>query len=183
VGLWYPWEGRGELSSIHLITNTAVFLVMTSCRVHHLILLLFHLRIVPPSPPFPLSLQTASPLSSHTSTCFLPSPSQTPWAGGVYKLEMVFSEDYPGKPPKCKFNPPLFHPNVYPSGTVCLSILDAEKDWVPTITLRDILKGIQDLLNAPNLGDPAQREAFMLCKTNRALYEDKVRELAKAYCS
>lgn len=101
----------------------------------------------------------------------------------MYKLEMVFSEDYPGKPPKCKFNPPLFHPNVYPSGTVCLSILDAEKDWVPTITLRDILKGIQDLLNAPNLGDPAQREAFMLCKTNRALYEDKVRELAKAYCS
>jgi ubiquitin-protein ligase len=24
------------------------------------------------------------------------------------------------QPPKCKFVPPLFHPNVYPSGTVCL---------------------------------------------------------------
>jgi ubiquitin-protein ligase len=29
---------------------------------------------------------------------------------------------------KCKFEPPLFHPNVYPSGTVCLSILEEDKD-------------------------------------------------------
>ena len=30
-------------------------------------------------------------------------------------------------PPKCKFEPPIFHPNIYPSGTVCLSLLDADK--------------------------------------------------------
>ena len=48
---------------------------------------------------------------------------QTPWEGGTYKLKMFFPEEYPSKPPKCKFTPPLFHPNVFPSGTVCLSIL------------------------------------------------------------
>lgn len=59
---------------------------------------------------------------------------QTPWEGGIYKLKMFFPEEYPSKPPKCgsrrtsrltlgKFTPPLFHPNVFPSGTVCLSIL------------------------------------------------------------
>ena len=42
-----------------------------------------------------------------------------------------------------KFVPPLFHPNVYPSGTVCLSILDEEKDWRPAITVKQILLGIQ----------------------------------------
>lgn len=26
------------------------------------------------------------------------------------------------QPPKCKFVPPLFHPNVYPSGTICLRL-------------------------------------------------------------
>jgi len=108
---------------------------------------------------------------------------QTPWEGGTYKLEMDFTEDYPAKPPKCKFNPPLFHPNVYPSGTVCLSILDAEKDWVPTLTLKDVLRGIQDLLNSPNLCDPAQREAHQLCKNNRQKYDEKVKQLAKAYSS
>jgi ubiquitin-protein ligase len=34
--------------------------------------------------------------------------------------------------------PPLFHPNVYPSGTVCLSLLDEEKDWRPAITIKQV---------------------------------------------
>ena len=41
---------------------------------------------------------------------------QTAWEGGYYKLKMIFKDDYPTSPPKCKFDPPLFHPNVYPSG-------------------------------------------------------------------
>jgi ubiquitin-conjugating enzyme E2 I len=61
----------------------------------------------------------------------------------VYKLRILFKEDYPSSPPKCKFEPPLFHPNVYPSGTVCLSLLDEEKDWRPAITIKQILLGIQ----------------------------------------
>ncbi len=27
---------------------------------------------------------------------------------------MIFKDDYPSTPPKCKFEPPLFHPNIYP---------------------------------------------------------------------
>ena len=38
-----------------------------------------------------------------------------------------------------KFTPALFHPNVYPSGTVCLSILDEEKAWKPAITIKQVL--------------------------------------------
>jgi ubiquitin-conjugating enzyme E2 I len=94
---------------------------------------------------------------------------------------MEFSDDYPARPPSCKFDPPLFHPNVFPSGSVCLSILSEDKDWVPTITLKAILLGIQDLLDNPNLNDPAQREAYLLCKDNRGAYEEKVRKLAAAY--
>ena len=37
-----------------------------------------------------------------------------------------------------KFVPPLVHPNVYPSGTVCLSILDEEKSWKPAITIKQV---------------------------------------------
>lgn len=87
---------------------------------------------------------------------------QTPWEGGLYKLRMIFKDDYPSSPPKCKFEPPLFHPNVYPSGTVCLSLLDEEKDWRPAITIKQILLGIQDLLNEPNVKDPAQAEAYTI---------------------
>ena len=56
---------------------------------------------------------------------------------------------------------------MYPSGTVCRSILDEEKDWRPAITVKQILLGIQDLLNDPNVKDPAQAEAYTSFCQNR----------------
>ena len=37
-----------------------------------------------------------------------------------------------------KFVPPLFHPNVYPSGTVCLSILNEDEAWKPGISIKQV---------------------------------------------
>jgi ubiquitin-conjugating enzyme E2 I len=48
----------------------------------------------------------------------IPGKNGTIWQGGVYKIYIDFSDEFPAKPPKCKFWPVLFHPNVYPSGTV-----------------------------------------------------------------
>uniref|UniRef100_A0A2I3TNJ6 SUMO-conjugating enzyme UBC9 n=1 Tax=Pan troglodytes TaxID=9598 RepID=A0A2I3TNJ6_PANTR len=81
----------------------------------------------------------------------------------------------------CKFEPPLFHPNVYPSGTVCLSILEEDKDWRPAITIKQILLGIQELLNEPNIQDPAQAEAYTIYCQNRVEYEKRVRAQAKKF--
>lgn len=40
----------------------------------------------------------------------------------------LIAPTYPLEPPVMKFEPPLFHPNVYPDGTVCISILHAAGD-------------------------------------------------------
>lgn len=138
-------------------------------------------------------------LNLMTWECAIPGKKGTPWEGGLYNLRMIFKDDYPTSPPKCKFEPPLFHPNVYPSGTVCLSLLDEEKDWRPAITIKQILLGIQDLLNEPNIKDPAQAEAYtiywyvlpqnnfnmivnliLICSQNRLEYEKRVRVQARA---
>jgi ubiquitin-conjugating enzyme E2 I len=87
--------------------------------------------------------------------------------------------EYPTKPPKCRFTPPLFHPNVYPSGTVCLSILNEEQDWKPAITIKDILKGIQSLLDEPNMESPAQADAFNMLKKDKAAYDRKVKMVVR----
>ncbi|XP_064938970.1 SUMO-conjugating enzyme SCE1 isoform X2 [Musa acuminata AAA Group] len=58
--------------------------------------------------------------------CIIPGKQGTDWEGGHYPLTLHFSEDYPSKPPKCRFPQGFFHPNVYPSGTVCLSILNED---------------------------------------------------------
>ena len=114
-------------------------------------------------------------------SCGIPGKDGTDWAGGVYKLTMAFPDDYPSKPPNCKFTPVLFHPNVYPSGTVCLSILNAEKGWKPSITVKQILTGVQDLLDSPNPEDPAQREPYQLLKKDKAAYSKRVKEEAKKH--
>ena len=97
---------------------------------------------------------------------------------------------------------------VYPSGTICLSILDEDKGWRPAITVKQLLLGtyiyihthtyehtllhsrtpspthvmallgIQDLLTSPNPDSPAQREAYEAFVHNQAEYKRKIREQA-----
>jgi ubiquitin-conjugating enzyme E2 I len=127
----------------------------------------------------------------------IPGREKTIWEGGLFKLTLTFPDEYPTKPPKCettpgrtacedhfltragKFVPPLFHPNVYPSGTVCLSILNEEEGWKPAITIKQILLGIQDLLNDPNPESPAQADAYNLFKKDRVGYERKIKAIVK----
>lgn len=96
----------------------------------------------------------------------------------VYGLSSETSLNYPNILVG-KFVPPLFHPNVYPSGTVCLSILNEEEGWKPAITIKQILLGIQDLLNDPNPDSPAQADAYNLFKRDRQAYEKKVKSIVK----
>jgi len=128
--------------------------------------------------------------------CGVPGKEKTIWEGGLFKLTVSFPEgqapgqrmlptmltrdaEYPTKPPKCKFTPPLFHPNVYPSGTVCLSILNEEEAWKPAITMKQILLGIQDLLNDPNPESPAQAEAYNLFRKDKVEYEKRVKRVVR----
>jgi len=113
--------------------------------------------------------------------CAIPGKTGTIWEGGLYHLKMTFKDDYPSVPPKCRFDPPLFHPNVFPSGTVCLSILDEEKDWRPSISIKQILLGIQELLNEPNPADPAQAEAYHIFMQDKAEYTKRVKAQAKQF--
>lgn len=78
-----------------------------------------------------------------------------------------------------KFVPPLFHPNVYPSGTICLSILNEEEGWRPAITVKQILMGIQDLLDDPNPDSPAQSAAIELWRTDKERYKKRIRQEAQ----
>jgi len=116
----------------------------------------------------------------------VPGKAGTIWEAGRYPVHMTFSEEYPSKPPECKFglasnNKPLFHPNVYPSGRICLSLLDADKGWKPALTIKQLLLGIQTLLNDPNPADPAQEEPYRIFTQNRELYEKRVREQSKLF--
>ncbi|KAK4535263.1 hypothetical protein CDCA_CDCA04G1288 [Cyanidium caldarium] len=108
-------------------------------------------------------------------TCIIPGPPGTPYEGGEFRLDMTFPAEYPARPPLCRFVPPLFHPNVFPSGTVCLSILNENKGWKPSISVKAILLGIHDLIREPNPADPACEEPYRLYVQSKAKFDARVR--------
>jgi ubiquitin-protein ligase len=52
-------------------------------------------------------------------------------------------------------------------------LLDEEKDWRPAITIKQILLGIQELLNEPNPKDPAQAEAYAIYMQDKIEYDKR----------
>lgn len=114
-------------------------------------------------------------------TIGIPGKANTMWEGGVYPVTLEFTRDYPAKPPRCQFPKGFYHPNVYPSGTICLSILNEAEDWRPGLSLKEIALGVQALLDEPNPQSPAQEAAYTNFVNNKPLYEKKVKEQVKYY--
>jgi len=114
--------------------------------------------------------------------CSIPGPHGTCWEGGRLPLTLTFTEDYATAPPAAQFKQmppdfkrPLFHPNVFNDGKVCLSILK-QKNWNASLTIKQVLISIQRLLAEPNNNDAAQTEAHKVFANSRAEYERRVKE-------
>ena len=58
-------------------------------------------------------------------------PPDTPYEGGFFQAEMNFPKEYPNMPPTLRFISDIVHPNVYPDGKLCMSILHppGEDQW------------------------------------------------------
>ena len=50
-------------------------------------------------------------------------PSDTLYEGGFFKATLKFPSDFPNSPPEMQFVTPMWHPNIYEDGKVCISIL------------------------------------------------------------
>jgi ubiquitin-conjugating enzyme E2 I len=57
--------------------------------------------------------------------------------------------------------------------------LNEEEGWRPAITIKQILLGIQSLLNEPNPESPAQADAYNLFKKDKPAYERKIKQVVR----
>ncbi|KAJ8795186.1 hypothetical protein J1605_018532 [Eschrichtius robustus] len=55
-------------------------------------------------------------------------PPKTYYEGGCFKARLKFPIDYPYSPPAFRFLTKMWHPNIYETGDVCISILHTPVD-------------------------------------------------------
>ncbi|WFC94235.1 E2 ubiquitin-conjugating enzyme [Malassezia brasiliensis] len=119
-------------------------------------------------------------------------PMDTLYEGGFLKAELSFPPEYPLMPPTMKFKTPMWHPNIYKDGTLCISILhapgkdefgyeDASERWLPVHTVETILVSVISLLSSdtPNTDSPANIDAAKQVREDLAGYRKKVRRLVR----
>ncbi|KAJ1734346.1 ubiquitin-conjugating enzyme E2 N [Coemansia biformis] len=106
-------------------------------------------------------------------------PSQSPYQGGQFKLELFLPEDYPMSPPKVRFMTKMYHPNIDKLGRICLDIL--KDKWSPALQIRTVLLSIQALLSAPNPDDPLANDVAEQWKANEKRAIQTASEWTKKY--
>lgn len=104
---------------------------------------------------------------------------------------MTFPPTYPHMPPKLVFQAPIpFHPNVYPTGELCISILHppeedkygyeaASERWSPVQSPETILLSVISLFEDPNDESPANVEAACLLRQDPAAFRRACRKCVR----
>ena len=108
-------------------------------------------------------------------------PSGSPYAGGVFFLEITFPPDYPFKPPRVSFKTRVYHCNINAQGAICLDIL--KDQWSPALTLSKVLLSICSLLTDANPKDPLVGTIAQQYINNRAEHDKTAADWVKRYAS
>nr|XP_012567518.2 ubiquitin-conjugating enzyme E2 11-like isoform X1 [Cicer arietinum] len=134
-------------------------------------------------------------------------PPDSPYAGGVFALNIHFPKDYPFNPPKITFRTKVYHPNINNNGSICLDIL--KESWSPALTISkvilrfhssflvwvlfsisfsfsyvlflQVLLSICSLLTDPNPDDPLVPDVARMYKSDRSKYEATARLWTQKY--
>jgi ubiquitin-conjugating enzyme E2 R len=107
------------------------------------------------------------------------------------QAEMRFPKDYPYAPPTFRFTTRhITHPNVYPDGNLCISILHqpgddvqsgelASERWNVLHGVESVLRSVLLLMDDPEIKSPANVDASVMYRDKRSEYNVKASETVR----
>ncbi len=102
---------------------------------------------------------------------------------------MRFPHDYPYQPPTFRFlTKGITHPNVYPDGNLCISILHkpgddeqsgemANERWNVLHGVESVLRSVLLLMDDPEINSPANVDASVLYRDERLTYDTLAKDV------
>eukprot|EP00388_Colpodella_angusta_P031988 GDKK01025109.1.p1 GENE.GDKK01025109.1~~GDKK01025109.1.p1 ORF type:complete len:168 (-),score=19.32 GDKK01025109.1:397-900(-) len=118
-------------------------------------------------------------------------PPDTLYEGGFFNAKLEFPNDFPNAPPVMTFKTPIWHPNVYEDGKVCISILhppgedrfnereSATERWRPILGVESIIVSVISMLSDPNDESPANIDAAVMWRNDKPAFKKRVRDVVR----
>ena len=106
-------------------------------------------------------------------------PEGSPYAGGVFFINIKFPQDYPHKPPTLNFETKIYHPNFNSNGRVCIDIL--KNNWSRGVSISKVLESVSLMLTEANLDQPLVSEVAHQYKTNLDEYKQTAQQWTQRY--
>ena len=109
-------------------------------------------------------------------------PSDSPFVGGIFQIDIKIPEKYPYIPPKMQFDTKIWHPNISSqTGAICLDILKDE--WSPALTIRTALLSIAAMLTSAEPKSPQDAVVAAQYENDINGYNKKAIEWTKLYAN
>ena len=102
------------------------------------------------------------------------------YTGKKFLIEFKIPEDFPFERPIVKCLTQVWHPNIDPTGAICLSLL--KEGYNPTLSLTFLVIGLQYLFSSPNPEDPLNKEAANQYINNYQKFLTVANEYMSLYC-